>query len=311
MSLNQLFEDNTAKIKITMLVDFSNILHSTYHGIIRFDRTLNTNKERYDMWRYFLLNSIAKLKSKFRPDETILCIDGGSWRKEHFKFYKARRKLARENTPKDDFDYEEFFSVANEFIEEIKSVFPYKVIQVKKAEADDIVGVLCHHLHSCREKVFVISRDKDFKQLLKFQNVQLYDPITDKFLTIDISPHRFLIEHILKGDNGDDVPNIRSDDDVFLNKKKRQKRITQRMLDEVHEIGLDEFVIQNKLIENFERNRKMVELSPEIIPTDIYESILYEFNQYDEKPKGEYVGIMQFFRKHKIRSLYDKVDRFM
>lgn len=303
--LDKIFTEQQKKkaINSILIIDFSNLLHSTFYAKIRFDKTLKTNEEKYMFWRYLMLNQIASLKKKFEPDEIILAVDGGSWRKDYFKYYKARRAISRE---KSDIDYTEFYESGNKFIEEIISIFPYKTIQIKKAEADDIIGVLTETIPS-NIKIIIVSRDKDFKQLLKYQNVSIYDPI-DKKLKQENDPHYFLIEHILNGDPGDDVPNLLSDDNVFINSDKRQKRITKKIVEKVKEIGIETFAIENNLIKNYERNRKMIELSSEQIPSNIVEEIKFQYNQ-DNKNRPDYIKITQFLKSNKIKAL--TADAFM
>ena len=153
-----------------------------------------------------------------------------------------------------------------------------------------------------------MSRDKDFKQLLKKPNVKLFDPILKEFKE-EKDPYNFLIDHILRGDSSDGIPNMLSDDNVFVNSDKRQKRITKKVVESVNELGIEEYAIVNGLVENYERNKLLVELSDETIPKDIWNETIYEYNQ--QKPKGSYLKVLQFLRKHKIKSLVDSVDSFL
>lgn len=306
-ALDELFghePEAEASADFICVIDLSNLLHSTFHSQVRFDKSLKSGNDKYAMWRYLLLNSILSIKSKLQPQEIVLAIDSKSWRKKFFKYYKARRTLNREKQT--DFNYEEFFEVSNGFIEEITEVMPYKVITVDGAEADDIVGVLAHVLGD--RKITIVSRDKDFKQLLRNKNVTLYDPVDKKYKTED-DAYGYLMEHILRGDSGDDIPNMLSDDNVFVDSTKRQRKITKKVLEEVYELGLEEYAIRNNLIENYERNKKLVELSKDEIPDEIWQEVVFQYNQLD--PKGDYMKVMQFLRKHKIRSLVEKAGAFL
>ncbi len=287
-----------------LIIDLSNILHSTFHAQVRFDRSLKDEFEKYAMWRFLILNSILNIKNKFQPDEIVLALDGKSWRKKWFNYYKANRVLARKKQT--DINYEEFFKVSDEFIEEIIDIMPYKVIKHNDAEADDIIGILAHYLKN--KNIIITSRDKDFKQLLKFSNITLYDPVTKKFLTSE-DPYLFLIDHIVRGDSSDGIPNIFSDDNTFVDSSKRQKRITKKIIDEVFENGLEKFVVNNNLIKNYERNRKLIELSEETIPQEIWNDVIFKYNNIE--PEKNYIKIIKFLRKHKIRSLIDKADKFL
>ena len=303
-SLDELFGHDEKTTTNPMIIDLSNILWATYHAQVKYDKSLNSNFERHAMWRYFLLNSILNVKVKFKPDEIVLAIDSSSWRKKKFEYYKANRVLAREK--QEEFDYQEFIEVSNCFIDELIEVMPYKVVRIDGAEADDIIAVL---VHQWRDKnVLIISRDKDFKQLLRSPNIKMYDPISKEFKTVDC-PYEYLMEHILKGDTGDGIPNMLSPDNIFVTTGSRQKSITKKVKESVNELGLEKYAIDNDVISNYERNKNMVELSKDEIPEDIWNNILFEYNNLD--PKGDFIKVVQFLKKHKIRTLEDRASDFL
>ena len=62
--------------------------------------------------------------------------------------------------------------------EELTEWFPYKLVQVEKAEADDIIAILVGLLN---ERTLILSSDKDFVQLHGF-NVRQYSPMQKKFV---------------------------------------------------------------------------------------------------------------------------------
>jgi 5'-3' exonuclease len=306
-SLDELFGHEVTEVNTAqdiVVIDLSNLLHSTYHTQVRFDKTLKDGNDKYAMWRYLLLNSILSVKAKLKPQEIVLAIDAHSWRKKYFQYYKAQRTLNR--AKQTDFNYKEFIEVTNGFIEEITEVMPYKVIKVENAEADDVIAVLAHHLGG--KKVTIVSRDKDFKQLLRNSNVTLYDPIDKKYKTIECA-YAYLMEHILIGDTSDGIPNMLSDDNTFVDSTKRQTPVTKKIKGRVNEVGLEGFAIENNLIENYERNKKLVELSKDEIPEDIWTEVIYQYNQ--QNPKADYMKLLQFLRKHKIRALVEKAGAFL
>ena len=309
MNLDDIFndEDDVPEVKQfnnIMVVDFSNILHSSYHGQVRFDKSLKTSKDKYQVWRYFLLNSLLSLKNKFQPDEIVLALDSNSWRKKAFKYYKANRVLAR--AKQTDFNFKEFLEVSNIFIEEIWENLPYKMIKVDNAEADDIVAVLVQHLQ--KRMITVVSRDKDFQQLLRSPNIKLYDPISKVFKG-NADPYAYLLDHVIRGDASDGIPNMLSDDNVFVDSNKRQKKITKKVLNEIYDLGIDEYVIQKGLIKNYERNKLLVELSKDTIPKDIWTETVYQYN--NQSPTSNFMKVAGFLRKNKIRSLVDKAGSFL
>ena len=92
-----------------------------------------------DLIRHMVLNILRMHLKNFRKEygEVVLCADNRKyWRKEFFPFYKAHRKKARE---KSDLDWHLIFDMLAKFKVELRENFPYKVIDVEGAEADDII----------------------------------------------------------------------------------------------------------------------------------------------------------------------------
>ena len=136
-----------------------------------------------DLLRHTILNSIRMYRNQFAKDygEMVICCDGkDNWRKKVFPEYKANRRKNRENDPT---DWKTLFELLHEMREELTKYFPYKVMHVDTAEADDIIGVLIEH---CEENpTLILSSDKDFIQLQKYQGVRQWSPLQKKFVVGD------------------------------------------------------------------------------------------------------------------------------
>jgi len=286
-------------MKSTMIIDFSSYLHASFH-VARYDKDISSTEERNQYWKSLLVGMILNVKKLYKPDEVILAIDSpNSHRKLSFKYYKARRILKKEDS---DIDFDEFNRVSNIFLDEIKTNLPVKVVKTAQTEADDIIGILTSKLRE--HDITIVSRDKDFTQLLKFPNVKIHNPMDNKLIVCD-NPHEFLVLHILGGDSGDDVPNILSPDDIFVTTGKRQKSITKGIIKEVLEDGLDKFVIKNNLIANYERNRNLVELSEEIIPQDLQTEIMYAYN--NAKVKADFEDMVGYLARNNFTNLINNL----
>lgn len=283
----------------TLLIDFSNIAWATYHTNSKQDH----DSKRF--WKYLMLNSLQKLKSKHKPNEVIICFDSPSWREKFFPFYKARRKQKKKES---DVDFAEFIEVINEIKEDFETFFPYKVLQVKWAEADDIIGVLVHLLKKDRDMIVIASRDKDFKQLLA-PNVKLWDTVDWKWKPCD-DPKTFLIRQILSGDSNDDVPNVKSDDDTFITDGKRQKACGPKTIDKILEQGIKEWVHENGLIKNYRRNKRLIQLSRVSIPEKVFDAVKNAYESAEDK-KSNYMMIMEYFQRNRMKRLSGLIDKFM
>lgn len=195
----------------------------------------------------------------------------------------------------------------NKIRQELKDFFPYKVIQIDRAEADDIIGTLVHERYGSTfggEKVLILSGDKDFKQLQVYPNVSQYDPVKKKFLR-ETSPERYLKEHIIRGDKGDGVPNFLSDADSLV-VKKRMKSIFEVKLEKWLKCDKPEDFCENtQQLTRWYQNRDLVDLSR--IPDSVKSEILNTFDSMKSKGRGM---LFDYFINYNIKNLMDSIGDF-
>ena len=257
-----------------------------------------------DLIRHMVLNIIRTHLKNFRKDygEVVLCSDNRKyWRKEFFPFYKAHRKKARE---KSDLDWHLIFDMLAKFKQELKENFPYKVIDVEGAEADDIIGTLVPR-HIMHEDILIISSDGDFLQLQQYNGksnytIKQYNPAKKKFVVSE-NPLQELKEKIIQGDKGDGIPNIMSPSDTFV-RGVRQKVMTEAKFTKFMSDSFDEYDETSQI--GFSRNQTLIDLRN--IPDDIQSKII---NTYEEtKPvKGK---ILNYFIENKLMNLMEVIEEF-
>lgn len=252
--------------------------------------------------RHFILNSIRShnVKYKAKYGELIIAADDTrNWRKQIFPYYKANRKTSREDSP---LDWNQIFQILNKVRDELREVFPYRVIQVPSAEADDVIGTLCMHFGNTHEPILIISGDKDFRQLQVFNNVKQYDPVQKKEI-VENDPSGYLFEHILRGDGGDGVPNFLSDDDSIV-MKKRQKPISTKKL-ELWKGRKPEDFCDGPMLRGFKRNEQLVDLTK--IPKDIQDQVLQVYEEQAGKGRSQ---MLNYFIQHKLKLLMTDLSQF-
>jgi len=255
--------------------------------------------------RHMVLMILKTHLKNFRKDygEVVLCCDNRKyWRKEFFPFYKAGRKKTRE---KSDLDWHMIFDMLAKFKQELKENFPYKVVDVEGAEADDIIGTLVPR-HIMSENILIISSDGDFPQLQMYNGrssftVKQYNPAQKKFIVSE-SPLDELKEKIIRGDKGDGIPNVLSASDCFV-RDVRQTPISKSKLDKLMEKDYGEWEDENARI-GFSRNQTLIDLRH--IPGDIKDKII---NTYEETipVKGK---ILDYFIANKLKSLIEVIEEF-
>jgi len=267
-----------------ILFDFSQIVIGSAMAYFSKEKEAITT----ELLRHIALNSIIQIKQKYKKEfngQVVLCFDSRHyWRKDLFPYYKKHREKDRE---KSKFDWENFFISFDILKEEFKENLPYKVIQIDGAEADDIIATMCLTYRS--EDVLIISSDHDFLQLHKFNDkIKQYSYGSKKMITIANSEYS-LFEHVVKGDSGDGIPNIFSDDDTLVTEGKRQKQIRDVKLKEWEQkYGFNEpemFCNTSEELDRFNRNIELIDLTK--IPKELQEQIIDSF--INQKTNGNKV----------------------
>lgn len=268
-----------------------------------------TNSEiNVDLLRHMVLNSIRHNNQKFKSNygELIICCDGSScWRRDVFPLYKANRKKTRDES---ELDWKLIFNALHKIRDEISEHFSYRVIYNDKCEADDIIATLCNEFGADdflsagpAEKILILSADKDFIQLQKWNNVKQYDPIRKKYVEHP-KPSKYLKEHIIRGDAGDGVPNILTKDDCFV-LGERQKKISTKKL-EGWLVSEPQDFCNEMMLRNYKRNEQLVDLT--YTPAQYKNEIVESFN----KQAGKEKRIFDYFMKNKLKNLTEHINDF-
>lgn len=290
------FEREYRGSKKMILLDFSQVMIGSFMAMGRGSVVVEE-----DLLRHTVLNTVRMYKNQFKEaydaGGMVICCDSShNWRKESFPEYKANRKTKRET---DTTDWKSLFEFLHEMIDDFRSYFPYKVMKIDKAEADDIIGVLTKE---CQETpTVIISSDKDFIQLQKYEGVRQWSPLKKDYITDN--PEESLYEKIIRGDTGDGVPNILSSDDVFITEGKRQTPITKKKIDAWRGKSPEEFCTGD-MLRNYHRNKTMVDLGE--TPNSIRINIRKQFAE-QSPVKGK---LMNYFIEKKLKNLMEYVGDF-
>ena len=291
-----------------ILIDYSQVAISNI--AVQLAMSKDKNILSIPMVRHMILNSIRGYIHRFKndyPGEVVICVDGPDpWRRDIFEQYKAKRREGRDN---DDKDWESVFGLIHTIKEELRDNFPYKVVQLDKVEADDIIATIIKRTHKkwFNEKYLIISGDKDFQQLQKYPNVYQYSPIQKKFIETD-SPQEYIYEHILRGDTSDGIPNFLSPDDTFVNKIKQKPVAKKKLAGWIDSLmrGNDPQDFCNEYhYRNYQRNQRLIDFDyiPDDIETDIYK-------EYEKVTVPSRSKILPYMIKNDLRELIGKIEEF-
>ena len=224
--------------------------------------------------------SLGALIRQIQPTSVYVVFDGAGSannRKNLLPEYKSGRNLQRitnwevfeTHEDEDDAKVDQIVRI----IQYLKTL-PVKTVSIDKVEADDIIAHLCAVIPKQeKDKVFIVSSDKDFIQLIN-ENVIVYRPMEKEFYTektvkekFNMSPSNFIIYKTLMGDNSDKVKGVKG-----LGEKKLYKlfpELSERdlNLDDIYNICESKFkenVIYARIIQginDLEKNYKIMDLS--------------------------------------------------
>lgn len=276
------------------------------------------------MIKNIILNNLAAMKKRYidkYPGNFILACDGrGYWRKDYFPYYKMKRAEGREASP---MNWPMIFDTLNELYKDIEEVFPWHLVKVDGLEGDDVISILVNYLQTNElddsslyvaepQKILIVSADKDFLQLQEYPNVTQYSPLQKKFLKNTENPLYDKYEKIIKGDSGDGIVNMFSDDDCFAkgirqtpaSKKKVEPIITSLM--ETGELPED---ISERLARNFKRNKTLIDLVDLQAPIELQNEAIRKYTSIDHSHKGK-GQLHNYFFKNGMKNLMKDINKF-
>lgn len=231
--------------------------------------------EYIDFAKYLIINELLSIHREHSPNygDMVICLDdstGGYWRKDVYPMYKYSRKQNKEDS---EINYEEVFAEINILIDQLRNNVPWKVVNVPRAEADDLILILAKE-YSKYEKILILSPDKDMIQAQTNENVQQWSTLTKKWITPDTKCNcmdEWINEHVCLGDSADDVPKI---------------------------VDCTEF--SESFIAHLEKHDIDIKTPHEFINSDLSteerKRLLGAFNEYKTNRKGESTGIKNVYK---------------
>lgn len=257
-----------------LLFDANNVALRCVHikDVITYNDDKTVNSIDYDYWKYLMFNSIYMSLFAVKNIQTLVFAADSrrSWRYDVWSRYKEDRKK-KKLKDKTKFPWDEFFVEYTNFLEDIKTHLPIKVIQIEKCEGDDIIGVIALNETSLCE---IISTDKDFLQLYS-DRIKIYNPVKRKHSThpnVDI----FLLEQCLCGQSKDSIFNIKTPLDFPVDKRK--PGFGPKAFEKVMEYGPKQWLVDNNLVERYKFNKVLMDFK--LIPKDIKDVIWDTYINY-------------------------------
>ena len=271
------------------------------------------------------LRSLGTLINRIQPTSVYVVFDGvGSTinRKNLLPEYKSNRNITRIT------NWDIFESLDDEHAAKIDQIvrlihylqcLPVKTLSLDKVEADDIIAHLATKLSSdYGSKVFIVSSDKDFIQLVD-ENIIVYRPIEKDYYTTDtviekfgISAANFILYKVLMGDASDKVAGVKG-----LGEKKLMKlfpELSQRILTlqdilNISEAKLKENIIYARVLDmqdQLEKNYRIMNLHNPMLD-DIEREFLDAIIEYP-LPELDNMKFLKYYHEDGLKHLIKNID---
>ena len=316
-----------------VLIDTANMFFRARHTAFR----ASDPWEKVGVALHTTLMSANKVVKRFEADHVVFALEGRSWRKDHYKPYKANRAVARaaltETEAEEDKMFWEAFDNLTKYLAEKTNC---SVIRCATAEGDDIIARWIA-LHPQDEHI-VISSDTDFVQLVA-ANVKQYNGITDELITTEgiydakgkpvvdkktkepkqiPDPQWLLFEKCMRGDTSDNVfsafPGVRTKGtknkvgltEAFEDRKSKGYAWNNLMLQRWTDHNGEE----HRVLDDYERNRQLIDLThqPQSIKDTVDLAIIEQISHKDIGQVG--VRFMQFCGKYELVRCSENADSF-
>ena len=316
-----------------ILVDTANTFFRARH-VIRGDTS-----EKIGMAIHITMNSIKKAWADFDGSHLIFCLEGRSWRKDHYAPYKRNRKeIFEAMTEKEKDENKVFWECYDDLTDFIKTKTNATVLQNPRAEADDLIARWIDK-HPDNKHV-ILSTDKDLNQLVN-ENVKQYNGITETTIThegwfdnksnhvIDKKTNApkgapdvewIIFEKSMRGDPSDNIfsayPGVRTKGtknkiglrEAFGDRQAKGYTWNNLMLTK----WVDHDGNEHRVMDDYERNKLLVDLH--LQPEAIVEELDQTITQAKAENKSiDQVGIrfMRFCAKYDLNKISEQAQLYV
>lgn len=294
-----------------IIVDVANMMFRARH-VVRGDDMFTKIAMAY----HITFNSINKVWREQGGKHVVLCLEGRSWRKDHYLPYKRNRTEARaaqsdSEQKEEQMFFDAFDELRNFFIERTNVT----VLQHSRCEADDFVARWIQNHPNDRH--CIVSSDSDFYQLLS-PTVTQYNGIQGQLITLDGifddrgkpvidkktkqpkmpgNPEWILFEKCIRGDTSDNVfsafPGARKKGtknkigmtEAFEDRNTQGFNWNNFMLQR----WVDHENVEHRVLEDYLRNKEIIDLTMQ--PTDIKAALDEVIVEQVQKPRKSQVGV--------------------
>ena len=318
--------------KTYILVDTANTFFRARH-VVR-----GSLEDKVGMSLHTILSSVRKAWRDFNGSHVVFCLEGRSWRKDHYEPYKRNRSDARAAlSPREAEEDKVFWETFDEFKDFIVNKTNCTVLHHKQLEADDLIaGWIANHPN---DNHVIISTDGDFAQLIS-PNVKQYNGVSQVTITHEgyfdekgkavkdkktnevkaaPDPQWLLFEKCMRGDTSDNIfsayPGVREKGtknkvglrEAFADKDAKGYSWNNLMLQR----WSDHEGVEHRVKEDYERNVLLCDLTAQ--PTEIKNIINEVITNKEHVAKNvSQVGIrlLKFCAAYDLQKISEQVQSY-
>jgi len=243
--------------KRLFLLDAYALIFRGYYAFIKNPRINSKGMDTSAIMGF--MNSLLDVIKREKPDHLAVAFDkGGSQvRSEMYAEYKANRDA----TP-------EAIQIAVPYIHELLKAMHIPIIEYAGCEADDLIGTIAKQAEKQNYKVFMVTPDKDFAQLVS-ENIFMYRParmgngieiwgVPEVLAKFEIERPEQVVDFLgMMGDAVDNIPGLPGVGEVTAKKLLKEFGTMENLLENTH-------LLKGKMKENIEANKEKGILSKKL-----------------------------------------------
>jgi 5'-3' exonuclease len=319
-------------MKTYILVDTANTFFRARH-VVR-----GALEDKVGMSLHTILGSVRKAWRDFNGNHVVFCLEGRSWRKDHYAPYKRNRTDARAaQSPREAEEDRVFWETFDQFKDFVKDKTNATVLQHPQLEADDLIaGWIANHPN---DNHVIISTDGDFAQLIA-PNVRQYNGVSQVTTTHEgyfdekgkrvvdkktkevkpaPDPEWLLFEKCMRGDTSDNIfsayPGVREKGtknkvglrEAFADRGSKGWSWNNLMLQK----WTDHEGVEHRVLDDYNRNKLLCDLTaqPDEIKKIITDAITAEEHKVKNIPQ---VGIrlLKFCAAFDLQKISEQVQSY-
>ncbi|WP_149276706.1 DNA polymerase I [Pareuzebyella sediminis] len=284
--------------KRLFLLDAYALIFRGYYALIKNPRINSKGMDTSAIMGF--MNSLFDVIKREKPDHLAVCFDkdGSTERTEMYADYKANR----DETP-------DAIRTAIPYIQDILRAMHIPCVELSGLEADDIIGTLAKQAEKEGYKVYMVTPDKDFGQLVS-DNILMYRParmgngieiwgIPEVQKRFGVERPEQVIDYLgMMGDASDNIPGLPGVGDKTAKKFIAQFGSMENLLANTDQL-------KGKMKEKVEENAELGVLSKKLATICVDCDVTFDAKDYElSMPDGE--KVQEIFEELEFRRLKDQ-----